>query len=161
MTLWSGRFSSKLDEQAWDLNTSLPFDQRLAIQDVNGSIAWASALHMANILSDEEHASISRGLDSVKEEFSSGQFSFAESDEDIHTAVERRLGEIIGAAAGKLHTGRSRNDQVATDFRLWMLDNLPLLDDAIKGFQSALLKSQKRISPRLCPDIHTCNAHNP
>ena len=75
MTLWSGRFSSKLNDQAWDLNTSLPFDQRLAIQDVNGSIAWASALHKINILSDEEHASISRGLDSVKEEFSSGQFS--------------------------------------------------------------------------------------
>ena len=140
MTLWSGRFSSKLNDQAWDLNTSLPFDQRLAIQDVNGSIAWASALHKANILSDEEHASISRGLDSVKEEFSSGKFSFAEFDEDIHTAVERRLGELIGAAAGKLHTGRSRNDQVATDFRLWMLDTLPLLGDAIKGLQSALVE---------------------
>jgi argininosuccinate lyase len=151
MTLWSGRFSSKLDEQAWDLNTSLPFDQRLAIQDVNGSIAWAGALYKANILSDEEHASISRGLDSVKEEFSSGKFSFAPSDEDIHTAVERRLGELIGAAAGKLHTGRSRNDQVATDFRLWMLDTLPLLDDAIQGLQSALIEIAEAHQSTLMP----------
>jgi argininosuccinate lyase len=151
MTLWSGRFSSKLDEQAWDLNTSLPFDQRLAIQDVNGSLAWASALHKANILSDEEHASISSGLDSVKEEFSSGQFSFVPSDEDIHTAVERRLGEIIGTAAGKLHTGRSRNDQVATDFRLWMLDALPFLDDAIQGLQSALVEIAEAHQSTLMP----------
>jgi len=151
MTLWSGRFSSKLDEQAWNLNASLPFDQRLAIQDVNGSLAWASALHRANILSDEEHASISRGLDSVKEEFSSGEFIFAPSDEDIHTAVERRLGELIGVVAGKLHTGRSRNDQVATDFRLWMLDTLPLLDNAVKGLQSVLVEIAEAHQSTLMP----------
>ena len=96
MTLWGGRFSTKLNEQAWDLNSSLPVDQRMAIQDVDGSIAWADALHNANILSDEEHASISLGLATVKKEFASGQFSFAPSDEDIHTAVERRLTELIG-----------------------------------------------------------------
>ena len=120
MTLWGGRFSTKLNDLAWELNSSLPVDQRMAIQDVDGSVAWAAALHKANVLSDEEHASISLGLATVKEEFVSGKFSFVPSDEDIHTAVERRLTEIIGNAAGKLHTGRSRNDQVATDFRLWM-----------------------------------------
>ena len=125
MTLWGGRFSTKLNEQAWDLNSSLPVDQRMAIQDVDGSLAWADAIHKAGILSDEEHASISLGLATVKEEFASGQFSFVPSDEDIHTAVERRLTELIGATAGKLHTGRSRNDQVATDFSLWMLQAIP------------------------------------
>jgi argininosuccinate lyase len=84
-------------------------------------------LHKANILLDEEHASISLGLDTVRKEFASGQFSFVPSDEDIHTAVERRLTELIGVTAGKLHTGRSRNDQVATDFRLWMLQAIPEL----------------------------------
>ncbi|MGB8982019.1 MAG: argininosuccinate lyase [Anaerolineales bacterium] len=139
MTLWSGRFSTKLNEQAWALNTSLPFDRRLALQDVRGSIAWAEALRNADVLSHEDVVQIFDGLHAIEKEFTEGSFAFVESDEDIHTAVERRLGELIGAAAGKLHTGRSRNDQVATDFRLWMLDTLPLLDDAIKGLQSVLL----------------------
>ena len=129
-TLWGGRFAQKLDQLAWELNTSLPVDKRMAIQDVDGSLAWADAIHRAGILTDKEHASISLGLATIKEEFSSGRFSFAPSDEDIHTAVERRLTELIGEAAGKLHTGRSRNDQVATDFRLWMLGALPTLDTA-------------------------------
>ena len=87
MTLWGGRFSTKLNDQAWDLNSSLPVDQRMAIQDVDGSIAWANALHKANILLDEEHASISLGLDTVKKEFASGQFSFVPSDENRRTAA--------------------------------------------------------------------------
>src|SRR5678809_191556 len=128
--LWGGRFAQKLDQLAWDLNTSLPVDQRMAIQDVEGSLAWADAIHKAGILSDKEHGSISLGLGTVKEEFASGKFHFARSDEDIHTAVERRLTELIGDAAGKLHTGRSRNDQVATDFRLWMLQAIPELNSA-------------------------------
>ena len=140
MTLWGGRFSTKLNDQAWDLNSSLLVDQRMAIQDVDGSIAWAHALHPANVLLDEEHASIALGLATVREEFSSGQFSFVPSDEDIHTAVERRLTELIGVTAGKLHTGRSRNDQVATDLRLWMIGALPVVDAALTDVQSALVE---------------------
>jgi len=151
MTLWGGRFSTKLNEQAWLLNTSLPFDQRLAAQDVRGSIAWASAIFKAGVLSEAEHATIVDGLTAIAVEFESGKFAFVESDEDIHTAVERRLGELIGAAAGKLHTGRSRNDQVATDFRLWMLDSLPLLVDAITGFQSTLITVAERNQTTLMP----------
>ena len=113
MTLWSGRFSTKLNEQAWTLNTSLPFDQRLALQDVRGSIAWAGALQNVNVLTQEECEQIVNGLHAIESEFAGNSFVFVESDEDIHTAVERRLGELIGAAAGKLHTGRSRNDQIA------------------------------------------------
>ncbi|MCA1900092.1 MAG: argininosuccinate lyase [Chloroflexi bacterium] len=151
MTLWGGRFSQKLDDLAWTLNASLPVDQRMALQDVDGSLAWADAIHKAGILSDEEHGQITRGLAAVREEFASGRFSFVPSDEDIHTAVERRLGELIGAAAGKLHTGRSRNDQVATDFRLWMLQAIPELDAALKDLQSALVEQAELAGETLMP----------
>ena len=103
MTLWGGRFSQSLDSLAFDLNASLAVDQRLALQDVDGSLAWANAIHKAGILADKEHASISLGLATVREEFSQGRFVFAPADEDIHTAIERRLTELIGAMAGKLH----------------------------------------------------------
>jgi argininosuccinate lyase len=151
MTLWGGRFSTKLNDQARDLNSSLPVDQRLAIQDVDGSLAWADAIHRAGILSDKEHASISLGLATVREEFSSGRFSFALSDEDIHTAVERRLTELLGSAAGKIHTGRSRNDQVATDFRLWMLQAIPVLGAALKDLQSALVEQAELAGETIMP----------
>jgi argininosuccinate lyase len=149
--LWGGRFSSKLNNQAWDLNSSLPVDQRLALQDVDGSCAWAEALQRAGILSDKEHASISLGLSAIREEFSSGRFTFAATDEDIHTAVERRLGELAGDVAGKLHTGRSRNDQVATDFRLWMLKTIPALDTAIQGLQGALIEQAENAGETIMP----------
>jgi len=151
MTLWGGRFSIKLNDQAWDLNSSLPVDQRMALQDVDGSLAWANALHKAGVLLDEEHAQITQGLGTVREEFVSGQFSFVPTDEDIHTAVERRLTEVIGATAGKLHTGRSRNDQVATDFRLWMLGAIPELDAALKDLQSALVEQAELAGETLMP----------
>jgi argininosuccinate lyase len=150
-TLWGGRFAQKLNVAAWDLNSSLAVDQRLAVQDVDGSIAWANALHETNILLDEEHASILLGLDTVKKEFASGKFHFVPSDEDIHTAVERRLTEVIGSAAGKLHTGRSRNDQVATDFRLWMLAAIPALDSALKDLQSALVEQAELAGETIMP----------
>jgi argininosuccinate lyase len=151
MTLWGGRFSTKLNEQAWDLNSSLPVDQRMAIQDVDGSLAWAKALHQAGILLDEEHASIALGLEAIKKEFTSGKFSFVESDEDIHTAVERRLMDLVGPMAGKLHTGRSRNDQVATDFRMWMLEAIPQLDAALKNLQNALVENAETAGKTLMP----------
>jgi argininosuccinate lyase len=150
-TLWGGRFAQKLDRQAWDLNTSLPVDQRMAIQDVQGSLAWAEAIHHAGILSDEEYASICAGLTTVRNEFSSARFSFAATDEDIHTAVERRLTELIGDAAGRLHTGRSRNDQVATDFRLWMLHAIPVLTGALKDMQSALVGQAEAAGDTVMP----------
>ena len=139
MTLWGGRFSEKMDPQAWALNASIAFDQRLALQDVRGSQAWVGALRQAGVLNEQEHEQIQNGLKAVLQEFEQGQFRFVESDEDIHTAVERRLGELTGAVAGKLHTGRSRNDQVATDLRLWLMDHLPRLGDAVAGLQQALV----------------------
>ena len=139
MTLWGGRFKGELDRQAWALNASLSFDQRLAQQDVRGSLAWARALQQARVLSAEECSQICTGLEAVAQEFRQGIFVFQPADEDIHTAVERRLGELIGPAAGKLHTGRSRNDQVATDFRLWLLDAVPGVQAALADLQGALL----------------------
>jgi len=139
MTLWGGRFSGKLDPQAWVLNASLGFDQRLSLQDVRGSIAWAQALEKAGVLSSAECTQICAGLNLIRGEFESHIFSFQESDEDIHTAVERRLGELIGPVAGKLHTGRSRNDQVATDLRLWLLDSIQGLEAILIELQSALV----------------------
>ena len=150
-TLWGGRFAQKLNQLAFNLNASLPVDKRMAIQDVEGSLAWADAIHRAGILSDKEHSSISLGLAAIKEEFSSGRFSFLPSDEDIHTAVERRLTELIGDAAGKLHTGRSRNDQVATDFRLWMLQEIPTLDAALQDLQSYLVEQAELAGETLMP----------
>ena len=150
-TLWGGRFAQQPDQLAFNLNASLSVDQRMALQDVDGSRAWADAIHKAGILSDKEHASIALGLDTVRKEFSSGQFSFVPADEDIHTAVERRLTELIGEAAGKLHTGRSRNDQVATDFRLWMLQAIPELHSAISNLQSALVEQAEAALPHPQP----------
>ncbi len=140
MPLWSGRFTGTMNPTAWDLNTSLPFDQRLAAQDVRGSVAWAGALHRAGVLTPDEHAQITDGLQTIATEFAENTFTFHESDEDIHTAVERRLGELIGPLAGKLHTGRSRNDQVATDFRLWMLEAIPQVDAALHTLQTTLVQ---------------------
>ncbi|MFZ6027746.1 MAG: argininosuccinate lyase [Chloroflexota bacterium] len=140
MTLWGGRFSTKLDSLAWDLNTSLGFDRRMAQQDVRASIAWARAIAAAGVLTTEECEQVCAGLRAIGDEFGTGTFVFQPSDEDIHTAVERRLGEIVGPAAGKLHTGRSRNDQVATDFRLWVLDHLPALEAAVQDMQTALVE---------------------
>jgi len=139
MTLWSGRFEGGLDPLAWELNASLPVDRRMARQDVRASLAWAEALIQAGVLSTAEGAEIQRGLKHILAEFEAGLFNFQPQDEDIHSAVERRLVELIGPDGGRLHTGRSRNDQVATDFRLWLLENLPGLDGEIRRMQTALL----------------------
>jgi argininosuccinate lyase len=139
MKLWGGRFSSQPDSAAIKLNASIDFDRRLGPQDVRGSTVWADALHAAGILTESERDAILTGLKQVGKELESGTFEFAESDEDIHTAVERRLGELVGSAAGKLHTGRSRNDQVATDFRLWLLDGIPVLERGLLQLQQSLV----------------------
>jgi argininosuccinate lyase len=150
-TLWGGRFTQTLDTLAWELNSSLPVDQRLAIQDVDGSLAWAAAIHRAGILTDAEYDSLSLGLAAIREEFSLGQFSFAATDEDIHTAVERRLSELTGDVAGKLHTGRSRNDQVTTDSRLWILQAIPLLVTALRELQSVLVEQAEAAQDTVMP----------
>jgi argininosuccinate lyase len=151
MTLWGGRFSTRLDPSAWDLNTSIGFDRRMGLQDVRGSLAWAEAIALAGLLTAQERAETVAGLEAVAAELAAGQFEYRPGDEDIHTAVERRLGELIGPTAGKLHTGRSRNDQVATDFRLWVMDALPGLDSALRALQAALVERAEAAQDILMP----------
>lgn len=139
MTLWGGVFQQDTDDAVRKLNDSLPFDWRLYAVDITGSQAWAHALARAGLLTNDECAVLVDGLKRVRDEFTSGVFVSASGDEDIHTAVERRLTELVGPVAGKLHTGRSRNDQVATDLRLWAMQVLPELTDAVEELQSALL----------------------
>ena len=137
--MWGSRFGQEMDPDARRFQASLAFDRRLAPQDVRASAAWARGLRLAAVITPEECDQIVAGLATIEGELRSGEFAFHESDEDIHTAVERRLIELVGAAGGKLHTGRSRNDQVATDLRLWLLDHLPDLDRGLADLQSAFL----------------------
>ncbi len=137
--LWGGRFAGEGDPQVHAFNASIAFDRRLAHQDVAGSRAWARALGRAGILTADEVTQIRQGLRQIAEEFRAESFVFAATDEDIHTAVERRLVEIVGPVGGKLHTGRSRNDQVATDFRLWLMSAIDVLDGQVRSLQAALL----------------------
>lgn len=118
--LWGGRFTGPAAELLRQLNDSIGFDIRLYNEDIDGSIAWSNGLVGAGVLTAEEAKQINEGLEKVREEIRLEKFVFAAGDEDIHTAVERRLTEIVGPVGGKLHTGRSRNDQAVTDFRLWV-----------------------------------------
>ncbi|MFZ2489093.1 MAG: argininosuccinate lyase [Anaerolineae bacterium] len=138
-TLWGGRFEQAASPLLRQFNDSLPFDQRLWLEDILGSQAYAAALADAGLLTAAERDTLHTGLAQVADEWRSGQFVLAAGDEDIHTAVERRLGEIVGPVAGKLHTGRSRNDQVATDQRWWVRNRIDELDTALGGLlQTAL-----------------------
>jgi len=137
--LWGGRFRDGMAVEMVPLNRSLGVDFRLWPQDVRGSQAWALALARAGVLSPEEGETLSRGLKAVGDRLAKGPMSEAE-EEDIHTLVERLLREEVGPVAGKLHTGRSRNDQVATDFRLWGMGASRALEDELKGLLQALLK---------------------
>ncbi|MBS3949208.1 MAG: argininosuccinate lyase, partial [Peptococcaceae bacterium] len=142
--LWGGRFSIPTDQLVSLLNNSIPFDWRLAPYDIRGSTAWARSLQKAGILSEEEARRIVGGLTSIQNEVSENTFNISPQDEDVHSAIERRLGEMIGPLAGKLHTGRSRNDQVMADFNLWMKDSINLLAQYLKGLQNSLLNRAKR-----------------
>jgi argininosuccinate lyase len=128
-----------IDPEVLRITSSLAFDRRLAPQDIRASRAWASSLARAGVLTADELRQIDTGLAAIAGELAEGRFVFEPTDEDIHTAVERRLTETVGPLAGKLHTGRSRNDQVATDLRLWFLEGLPNLTAALLELQSALL----------------------
>ena len=149
--MWGGRFSGSMDEHMRRFNESFPVDRRLWAEDIAGSIAWAGGLARAGILTAAERAELVRGLEAVRAEFAAGSFAPDVNDEDIHTAVERRLGEIIGALAGKLHTGRSRNDQIATDTRLWTLGALDQLHAAIADVQLALIEQAERAGEHVLP----------
>lgn len=139
MALWGGRFSEPTDADLRNLNDSIDFDQRMVMQDIAGSIAYARAIQRAGVISVEEADTLIRGLEAVRAEFERAEFVLADGDEDIHTAVERRLTELVGPVGGKLHTGRSRNDQVATDFRLWVLQAIDDVATQVRSLQQAMV----------------------
>jgi argininosuccinate lyase len=138
--LWGGRFGASPAEAFERLNASIPFDIRLAPYDIQGSIAHARMLGERGIIPVKEVEDLVRGLRSVLEEVWSGRFSWALSDEDVHTAVERRLRELVGDVALKLHTGRSRNDQVALDLRLFVRDAAERIRAALLAAMRALVE---------------------
>ncbi|MEZ5216860.1 MAG: argininosuccinate lyase [Ilumatobacteraceae bacterium] len=139
-TLWHGRFEGGPADELMAYTVSLPFDQRLWPDDVLGSRAHVTMLESVGLLTTAERDSVLVALDQVEQELSSGTFRFVESDEDIHTAVERRVTELAGPAGAKLHTGRSRNDQVATDLRLWTKRELRAVARRIIELQEVLLR---------------------
>lgn len=136
--LWSGRISGGIAPSMVPLNQSLSFDQRLWPHDLRGSVAWAKALGKAGVLSSDEVDAIVTGLDAVADRLSKDGIPSDAPDEDIHSLVERWLHEAIGDTAGKLHTGRSRNDQVATDFRLWGMEAVEKLRRELTSLIEAL-----------------------
>jgi len=141
---WGGRFTAGTDPAAEAFTSSLSFDRRLWLHDIRGSVAWAKALERAGLIDAAERAVIDKGLEAVGAELESGRFTFRRELEDIHMNIERRLIEIAGEVGGKLHTGRSRNDQIALDERLYLRDVLGDLDAALEAVQSALLDQAER-----------------
>ncbi len=136
--MWGGRFSRGPDAVMEAINASIDFDRRLYAQDIAGSRAHAAMLADCGIISAEDAAAINKGLDTIASEIEAGSFSFSSALEDIHMNIEARLKDLIGEAAGRLHTARSRNDQVATDFRLYVRDSLDRLDAGLAAYQEAL-----------------------
>ena len=136
--MWGGRFGSKPDPIMEEINASIDFDRHLYRQDIAASKAHAAMLAKTGIITAQDAKQIAHGLDTILSEIEAGKFRFKRALEDIHMNVEGRLGELIGPAAGRLHTARSRNDQVATDFRLWVRDAIDEIDAALAAYQRAL-----------------------
>lgn len=136
--MWGGRFAEGPAAIMQEINASIDFDKRLAAQDIRGSIAHCEMIAAQGIIDAQSAEAIVQGLRQVKAEIDAGTFTFRSELEDIHMNVEARLAEIIGPAAGRLHTGRSRNDQVATDFRLWVRDTIDAIDASLADLQQAL-----------------------
>ena len=149
--IWGGRFSGGPNDIMEEINASIGFDQRFFAQDIRASKAHAEMLGAQNIITPEDAKSICEGLDQVYGEIETGTFTFKRSLEDIHMNVEARLKEIIGEPGGRLHTGRSRNDQVANDFKLWVRDAIDQMDVAMQAMQEALIDQAEAHSASAMP----------
>ncbi|ESP01681.1 hypothetical protein LOTGIDRAFT_200177 [Lottia gigantea] len=138
--LWGGRFTGKTDPIMEEFNASISYDKKMWKADIRGSQAYVKAIEKVGLVTSEEREAIYNGLGKIEKEWENNEFIIKAGDEDIHTANERRLKELIGSASGKLHTGRSRNDQVATDMRLWLKDSLKILTGLVSDFMKVILK---------------------
>ena len=149
--LWGGRFAAGPSAVMQQINASIGFDRKLWRQDIRGSKAHAQMLAAAGLIGTEDAAAIDRGLDQIAGEIERGEFAFKPELEDIHMNVEARLAQLIGPAAGRLHTGRSRNDQVATDFRLWVRDAIDRHDRQLQALQAALIAQAEQHAGTVLP----------
>jgi argininosuccinate lyase len=149
--MWGGRFALSPADLMVEINASIGFDKVLAPQDIRGSKAHAAMLAEQGIITKADAREIIRGLDQVQAEIEAGRFAFSEKLEDIHLNIESRLTEIIGPAGGRLHTARSRNDQVALDFRLYVRDALDAFDGALTHLQLALARKADAHADTIMP----------
>jgi argininosuccinate lyase len=149
--LWGGRFAGGPAAIMRRINASIDFDRRLYAEDIAGSQAHCAMLVAQHILSAEDGAAISEGLERIRAEIDAGAFAFSEEREDIHLNIEARLAELIGPVAGRLHTARSRNDQIATDFRLWVRTAIDRSDAAMAALQAALLDQAEAHAATVMP----------
>ena len=160
-SIWGGRFDAGQSSLMEAINASIDFDKRLYLQDIAGSKAHAQMLVVQEILSKNDGNKIQAGLDTIKNKIESGTFEFDTSLEDIHMNVENRLSQLIGEAAGRLHTARSRNDQVATDLRLWVRDAIDNIDAALKDFQHVLIYVADKHAASIMPGFTHLQAAQP
>jgi argininosuccinate lyase len=149
--MWGGRFAEGPDAIMEEINASIGFDQKLYKQDIEGSKAHVRMLAAQQIVAGEDAEKIVHGLDTILSEIETGKFTFSRALEDIHMNIEARLAELIGAPAGRLHTARSRNDQVATDFRLWVRDTLDTLDGQLAELLVALAEKAETHAADVMP----------
>jgi argininosuccinate lyase len=151
--MWGGRFSSSPDAIMEAINASIDVDRHLYRQDIAASKAHAAMLAEQGIIARDDASQIAAGLDTILSEIEQGRFNFQRALEDVHMNVESRLADLIGPAAGRLHTARSRNDQVATDFRLWMRDTIDQLDAALIDYQTALAEKALEHADTVMPGL--------
>ncbi|HYD57605.1 MAG TPA: argininosuccinate lyase [Burkholderiales bacterium] len=149
--LWSGRFAENVDDRVQRFTASVAFDRRLAHADIQGSLAHARMLGAAGILSRRDVKAIERGLAQVRREIDAGRFNWSLEDEDVHLNIERRLTALVGDAGKRLHTGRSRNDQVATDVRLWLRGEIDAIEAALKALCGALVAQAAKHADLVMP----------
>jgi argininosuccinate lyase len=149
--MWGGRFRASPDAVMEEINASIDFDRHLFREDIAASKAHAAMLAEQGIIAADDARKIAHGLDTILSEIESGKLKLARALEDIHMNVESRLAELIGPAAGRLHTARSRNDQVATDFRLWIRGTIDAVDEALAGYQRALAEKALAYAATVMP----------
>jgi len=159
--MWGGRFASGPAAIMQAINASISFDRKLYAEDIKGSIAHSEMLAAQGIITKADQKKIAKGLKTILAEIEGGKFEFSEKLEDIHMNVEARLAELIGPAAGRLHTARSRNDQVAVDFRLWVKNELLRVAEALKGLIAAFLERAEEHAATVMPGFTHMQAAQP
>ena len=159
--IWGGRFSAGPASVMEEINASIAFDQRLAKQDVRGSRAHCAMLVAQGIISKDDGEAIQGGLTRLEKDISEGNFHFRRALEDVHMNIESKLADLIGLPAGRLHTARSRNDQVATDFRMWVRAAIETLDEELEKLQSVLLTKAEAEAATIMPGFTHLQAAQP